>query len=155
MALCIRRYLVRKEVSAPYVESYQKLERRLNGRAQSLQLGKDGVTAGNFAERYQELVNEFNADADEIFLSFVREKGIADALDSRDGEPLAFDNFFKWSIGFRVPGDRLLMEVRAISEKWFPIKQKPSCMRELNDDEFWIMSGGQRDFAASAQSLAE
>lgn len=144
MPLCIRRYLVREDESRSVVASYQKLERKLKDDMASLQIGKDGVTAGNFGEFCQNLVNDFNDDADALFLGFLKERGVSDRLDGRDNSPLSFDNFFKWSINCRVPGDRLLVEVRAISEKWFPIKNPPPYFREVGDNEYYILSGGRK-----------
>lgn len=141
MSLVVRRYLVDRETAEPVVSACCRLEREFMDCVKAM--GDPLLGIRNLADENQALIDSLIAREEDIFRSFVRDHGLASALDARDGATPEFDNFFKWSISCKVAGTRLLMEVRAANAALLPFDGRP-WLREIDEEVFSLLSGEQR-----------
>lgn len=141
MGLIVRRYLVDKVVSAPYIEKQMAMEQEFVGEVAKLVPGTNGVTIDNYSIKNMRLINDYNTKVQDLFHDFVVRSGIAPGLSSSETEKPSFDNFFLWDIICSVHSKRLFIEARAATENDFPIKRDFSFLQELDESRFLILSG--------------
>lgn len=141
MALVVRRYIVKSPMSDMCIAGHQKLEEEFLREVAQLRPGEKGVSLQDYAERQMAIIHAHNARVQELFLGFVRDAGIAPALSSQDLDRPSFENFFGWDITLSVHSKRLFMEVRSATEAKFPIRGTPSFLREIDEKQFFMLSG--------------
>ena len=142
MAIVTKRYLVNDTVSEPWVVSFRELESIFMKKLGELQPGKGNVTIANYADLHLALIKEHNNNVEGLFLKFVVENKIAEALSSNDLSRISFDNFFGWDIALSVYSpDRLIMEVHAANKSLLPFEEAPDFLLEINDEVFKALSG--------------
>ena len=129
MGLIVKRYLVDKVVSAPYIEQQQKMEQDFIHEVGKLVPGINGVTI------------EYNGKVQDMYRDFIVRSGIAPGLNANETERPSFDNFFLWDIVCSIHSKRLFIEARSATENDFPVKRDFSFLQELDESRFLILSG--------------
>lgn len=141
MGLIVKRYLVDKVVSAPYIEKQAQMEQDFIRDVGKLVPGMNGVTIDNYTIKNMRLINEYNAKVQDMYRDFIIRSGIAPGLNANEVEKPTFDNFFLWDIVCSIHSKRLFIEARSATENEFPVKREFSFLQELDESRFLILSG--------------
>lgn len=143
MSILIKRYLVENNYAKYCIQAEQALDAKFSELMRNTVPGQNNVTVTNYAFKQTELINSYNKKRDQLYAHFVQKTNIAPSLSSVDFEPVTFDNTFGWEISFHcnILAQRLLMQINSANPAKFPLKTTPSFLKELTDEEYFILKG--------------
>ncbi len=143
--MIIKRFIVKEEIAEPYILQDEKINQDFMTALNELPSCENPEV---YINRHRDLVYDFSKIFKKNKNAIIFDRKLAPAISGSDIQKLSFDNFLTWEIEVNIYGERkrrMFIEVCCMNPNLCPIVDPPEWLVEIDDQEFYVLSGVRKD----------